>query len=218
MTKNAKRVLLKIAGILSGVLSPLLIPTYCTAIAMWLSTINRLPEEPRFLATLAVFGMTCALPLLILLGLLRLGLITNLDITDRRQRFGALLKVLVCYVLTAVYMAMVSAPWWLVMFFVGGCLLSLIVGFVSTFWKISVHATGMGTMAGMILAMMVGGHTDYNLLGVFCFVILLGGVLGSARLLLRRHTVWQVLAGWALGILVTLWAMTSTLGQHIFSK
>jgi membrane-associated phospholipid phosphatase len=75
------------------------------------------------------------------------------------------------------------------------------VAFVSLYWQISAHATGMGGIVGGLLALTVRlGVT--TLLEPLLVVILLAGLLMSARLRLNAHTPGQILAGFVLGFLV----------------
>ena len=207
---------IKGARIVSAVFSPIVIPTYCTMIVMWVTPMSILPEGIRFMASLAVFGLTAVMPILILLALKRMGRITDLDVSRRSQRLLPLAMVLVCYILCALYMYRGHAFWWLVMYYVSGCVTALIAAVISTRWKISAHAAGMGNMAGMFAALMAAGYAQVNMLPWLCVAILLSGVVGSARLVLERHTLAQVVAGWCLSAVVTAVMMTTPLFQSMY--
>ena len=45
---------------------------------------------------------------------------------------------------------------------------------------------------------------SYNPVGWLCIFILIAGVLGSARIVLRHHTLGEVLAGFVVGLVCTL--------------
>ncbi len=65
-------------------------------------------------------------------------------------------------------------------------------------WKISMHAAGAGGVIGALLA--YSALFSFNPVGWLCISILLSGLVGSSRMLLRQHSLWQVLAGTAVGI------------------
>lgn len=195
--------MIKIARVLSAIFSPLIISTYCTIIAMWLTPLSTVSENARFVASAVVLVLTCVLPMMILLWMMRFGHIKDMDISDRHQRLRPLLCVLVCYILAATYMYNVKAPLWLTLFYVAGCILTLTVALVSLKWKISGHGAGMGAMIGMITAFIEGGYSEYNLLPWLCGTIILSGIVGSSRIILRRHSPAQVYAGIALGAVLT---------------
>ena len=180
---------------MSAIFSPLIIPTYCTVMAMWLTPLQSLPEDTRLLASLVILVLTGILPLLILITLMRMGRLKDLDISDRRQRLQPLIYVLVCYGVAVAYMHHVHAPWWLVMYYVSGCITALVVALISLWWKISAHGSAMGNMTAMMAALILGDYTELNLTIWVCVAILLTGLVGTSRLILQRHTVLQVYAG-----------------------
>lgn len=206
--------IVKTARMLSAVFSPLIIPTYCTVLAMWLTPLSQYPEGPRFMASLIVFALTAAFPLLIILSMMRMGRVSNLDISRRSQRLLPLMMILVCYILATIYIyrqvhsGASSNYWWLVMYFVSGCVTTLAVALISTRWKISGHGAAMGNLVGMLAALIEGNHADVDLLPWLCTAILLAGAVGSARIILHRHTIAQVIAGIALSTIITAVLMT----------
>lgn len=198
-----KSSLVKGARVVSTIFSPLFIPTYCTVMAMWLTPLNLVSEHTRFLATAVVLALTCVFPTMIIFSMLKLGKVSDMDISNRRQRLVPLLLTLVCYALATLYMWRVLAPLWLVLYFMSGCVTALAVALISLRWKISAHGAGMGNMLGMVIAFMEGSYAVYNMLPWLCVIILLCGVVCSARVTLHRHTLGQVYAGTVLSAFIT---------------
>lgn len=65
-------------------------------------------------------------------------------------------------------------------------------------WKISMHCAGAGGVIGAL-----AGYSflfSFNPLGWMCLCIFISGLVGSSRMMLRQHNLWQVLAGTFLGI------------------
>ena len=60
---------------------------------------------------------------------------------------------------------------------------------------------GIGGVIALIYQIHVQGLSAFELLGMLCFTVIVAGLLGSARLALRRHDTWQVLAGAVVGFL-----------------
>jgi hypothetical protein len=82
-----------------------------------------------------------------------------------------------------------------------------LVGLISLSWKISAHGTGIGGVVGALLSIAVK-FSENNLFYPFLAVLVLGGMLVSARLQLNAHTPAQVGAGVWLGIsvsIITVW-------------
>ena len=78
-------------------------------------------------------------------------------------------------------------------------LLTMIVGIlVNLRWKLSEHMAGCGAVVGGLMAF--SALFGYNPVWWLCLFILISGVLGTARLMLSRHSLGEVLAGFAVGL------------------
>ena len=79
-----------------------------------------------------------------------------------------------------------------------GGLRGVICTVINTRWKISTHMASSG--------MMVGGLLSYSFIFQFnpvewlCFFILLAGMLGSARIIVKQHTLNEVTGGFFVGL------------------
>ena len=74
------------AHIISDVFCPLLTPTYAMIVAMCLTRLSFLPGGIRLWTTLGIFGITCMLPLVFILILLRTGRVSDMSISNPRHR------------------------------------------------------------------------------------------------------------------------------------
>ncbi|MDE6137752.1 MAG: phosphatase PAP2 family protein [Muribaculaceae bacterium] len=187
------------AQIVSDVFSPLLAPTYCMAMAMWITPLQILPESTRMGATLGVAIITGAIPLCLLLLLFHTGRIADMCISRRSERTVPMIIAVLAYIGAAVYLGILHAPMWLRCFFYGAAASTVIALFVNLRWKISAHAIAIGGMAGMMLWLTATGLATVNAMIWLTGAIILGGIVGSARLVLERHTPAQVMTGWLLG-------------------
>ena len=87
------------------------------------------------------------------------------------------------------------------MFMVGSAITVLVMALISLKWKISAHMAGMGGIIALVYQIHVQGLSAFYLLWLLCILIVVAGLLGSARLTLKRHNLWQVLAGVIVGFL-----------------
>lgn len=193
------RLLVAGARFFSTVLSPLLMPTYGALLVLWTSVLCLLPNGTRVMVLVMVFGITCVLPM-ILIGILHhYGIIRDKRLENPQERTIPYAFAILCYLGAAAYLNHIHAPQWFIMFVLGGALACLVVLVVNRWWKISAHATGIGGVVALLLQIHVQGLSAFNLFWVFIATILLAGILGTSRLLLKRHTVLQVLVGFATG-------------------
>lgn len=203
-TNKRASAIVSISKWLSGIFSPLLIPTYCMSIAVWLTPLNTAPERVRLISTAIVFLITAVLPMSMLLAMMRAGRISDFDVSNRRQRLLPTIGLLVCYVLAAVYIYYINAPHWLVMFFVGAIVATVVLGLITFAWKISAHGGAIGTMIGL-LAYLIMHHIcalDTSNIVIFSIIIIIAGAVGTARIVLQHHTPGQVVAGTLLGAII----------------
>jgi hypothetical protein len=87
-----------------------------------------------------------------------------------------------------------------------------LVALITYFWKISAHAAGISGIIGYLIYFSIL-FPDNNLFVPIAILILLAGVLLSARLYLRSHTSAQVYAGCLLGLFVSVATVYLTLFQ-----
>mgnify|MGYP004555319205 CR=1 FL=1 len=191
------------ARYISAIFSPLLIPTYAVAVAMWITPLNTTPENVRFIACMFVLFITGGIPMAMLLTLLRLGRITDIDISDRRQRTLPTLLISLCYVAAGIYMWRISAPWWMIMFFAAAFVVAMVCIVISRRWKVSCHSTAIGGVLGMVIWLVLSGLTDIDPMPWVTGMVIMAGIVGTARVILGAHDTMQVLAGWILGAVIT---------------
>ncbi len=198
---TVNRMIAGVANFLSTVLSPLLMPTYGVFLVLWVSVLCLLPYGTRVAVLLICMGITCILPLIFLSVLRHFKLVKNLHVDIREQRFIPYLFTVLCYAVAAYYLYYCHSPQWFVMFMVGSAITVLLMALINLKWKISAHMAGIGGIVALLYQLHVQGLSAFDLLWLLCFVIIVAGALGSARLALRRHGLWQVLAGAVLGFL-----------------
>jgi membrane-associated phospholipid phosphatase len=206
-TSKLTRFTIRFAKILSAFFSPLLIPTYSMTTAMWITPLVNVDERVRFITTVVVMGLTALIPVVILLALIRTGKVKDLDVSDRKQRLQPMLAILTCYLLTVAYIFWVNAPWWLLMYFISGCITTIVVGLITLKWKISGHGAGLGNMIGMLTALCIQGLTNIAIVPWIMVAIVIAGLVGSARVILHKHTPLQVIAGVVISAVITILIM-----------
>lgn len=189
----------KVAQILSDIFSPIMIPTYMMAIAMWMTPLIALPERPRFVALGVIALLTAFSPTAAIFTLIKMGKAHDVSLSDRRERTTPYIITIICYLLAMVYLRIAHAPIWLADFYLGAAVTSFIATLITFRWKISAHTSAVGGFCAAILWLAL--HR-LLLVGPLLWVsgaFLLVGLIGTSRLILSRHTLSQVAAGFLLG-------------------
>ena len=190
-----------LADALSTVLTPLLMPTYGIFLVLWVSVLCLLPYGTRVSVLLVCMGITCILPLIFLSVLRHFKLVKDLHVNVREERFIPYLFTALCYAVAAYFLYFRHSPQWFIMFLVGSAITILVMALINLKWKASAHMAGIGGVIALVYQIHVLGLSAFDLFWLLCLLIMVAGLLGSARLALRRHDIWQVLAGVIVGFL-----------------
>lgn len=206
---QAEEVVTQVSHFLSWVLVPLLMSVYGLLLAFGLSILAFTDFSVRLTFTAIVTAINVAVPALLILLLKRIGLVKDVGLNHRSERFVPYIVCIVCLVATGLFLHFKGAPTWLVMFYFGGAAAGVVEVVVNQWWKISVHAAGMAGIVALLLRMQLCGEYMSPAIGVWMIVaIALTGLLGSARIWLHRHTLAQVLAGYAVGFCSVFFMMS----------
>lgn len=192
----------KLATLLSTVFHPLLMPTYGIAIALYTSYMRIFGDRLLGIVIVGVLLTTCILPSLGIYILYKLGHISDFRLHERTERTIPYLINFACYVACYLYLYRFGIPGWIIAFIAGAIVALIISLFINRYWKISAHMVAAGSMVTLVFLMSFYGLmlTPY-ILPLQIASVLLAGAIGSSRILLKRHTLGQVGAGFALGIL-----------------
>lgn len=195
-TKNWSRA----SKIFSAVANPLLMPVYVTTIFLFCSGIlAAVSPHVRWLHVGTLFLNTAFVPLCVIVVLKFLGLVSDLELSVRRERLWPLLVVLVCYVGSILLLPNTIISLFVSKFLYASIGVVMMAMVVSRWWKISLHMAGIGGAVAMLVHIYVLGFG--SLWPIYGF-ILLAGVLGSARLYIGVHNPSQVFVGFFGGFAV----------------
>ena len=187
----------KISKIISYIFHPVLIPTlgflllfnsgFYFSLLTW--------DAKRFV--LLVVLLTTALLPIISVGILSLNPKFNIAMEQSKDRILPLLSSSVFYYLGSVLLGRMRAFPIFKLFLMASVLVIIIVLLVSFKWKISNHMAAVGGMTGTLFALSF--RTGVNPVWSLLFVVIVSGVVGTARLVLKKHNLKQIVAGYAVG-------------------
>ena len=196
---RTERVIEGISHFLSWIFVPLFMPVYGILLAFGLSILSYAPGSSKLVFTIIVAGLNVLIPGLLFYLLKRMGIIQDIGLNGQKERLVPYVITILCLLATAIFFYIRMAPSWLTLFFAGGAAGGLVNMIINFRWKISAHAAGIAGVVALIVRIM---HSDVPREGILIWLMIAiaaSGLLGSARIWLGRHTVWQVLAGFAVG-------------------
>lgn len=159
------------------------------------------------------FFMTAVLPLGLIMYQVKRGYIHDVYIEKREERGLAYLESAMGFGFWWYFLAYVlHAPAWLNA--VGlGCTFAIIgIALINLYWKISAHTTGMGGLVGALLVYAI--HYQVMPIGLILSVLALTLLVMYARLCLKAHDDWQVVAGfsWGIGCVMAVFGIYQLIG------
>lgn len=185
----------RLARFVSVFLHPLLMPLYAMLVMLFATQYGLfLNMSAVFFLIGIVFFFTCFVPLLYIIFLRKIGLVSSFSIQERRRRVNPLLfGGFMCYIC---YMVLVQIRGLDTLFpemFYALTLFLVLLAIITLFWKISLHMAAIGGLLTIVFVFT-------NSFGLFLVIILLAGLLGTARLQLQAHSPTQIYVGFALGV------------------
>lgn len=155
-------------------------------------------EAKRFVL-LVVFFSTGILPMLSV-AILALNPKFDIHMGNSRDRILPLLTSSVFYYVGFVLLDKMKAFPVFKLFLLASVLVIVGLLIISFRWKISNHMAAVGGMTGTIFALSF--RSGVNPLYAILIVVLVSGLVGSARLILNKHNISQLIAGYGLGFSV----------------
>lgn len=191
----------KAASLISWILVPLMMPVYATWMLLELSPLAAVPAKAKIGFLAIIFGINMLVPMLLVYLLKLFGLVHDVGLNNRRERLIPYIITVVALAVSAWFVGSKGAPLWIMMFYAGGACAGLINFIINFRWKISAHAAGIAGVVALLVRLSVNWIPTTGLFVWTIIWVLLSGLLGSARVWLGRHTVWQVVAGYAVGFI-----------------
>ncbi|MEO5582327.1 MAG: hypothetical protein ABIR66_06525 [Saprospiraceae bacterium] len=172
------------------------------------------PQE-RITLILQVFVLTFILPVFSIFLLKKLNFLNSWSMDERSERIGPYLITLICYMWLYINIRHDPKVPLVYNIFVFGALITLILVFMfNLFIKISAHTAVMGGLLAMTwITFNVFSHENFTLFipgqgpvlfswrSVLITVMVLGGIVGSARMQLKAHTSKEIYFGYAIGLI-----------------
>ena len=194
---NVKHVILA-ARIVSMIFTPFYLPLVSLIALFLFSYMSNLPLGYKLQVLTIVYAFTILLPTEIIYMYRRYQGWTSTQMGKKERRMVPYITSIMCYFLCYYIMIVLRIPQFMANIVVTALMIQVVCALINVWWKISIHMAGIGGMAGALFA--VSLVFEFNPTLWFSIIVMTAGVVGTARMILRQHSLQQIVAGFAVGL------------------
>lgn len=185
------------ARIMSMIFTPFYLPIVGLIALFIFSYMSLLPMMYKLVMLAMVYLLTVMAPsLLIHLYRLCQGW-TSHELGRKERRLVPYIISIVCYFACFFWMEYRNTPRVISIIVVVALTIQMVCALINIWWKISTHTAAIGGVAGGLVSYSI--TFSFNPLWWLCFVLILAGAVGTARMILRQHSLSQVVGGFLVG-------------------
>lgn len=197
--------IIKISAAVSMVSTPFYLPLLSVVALCLFSYLALAPLLYRLFLISLVYLLTVLLPTFLIHYYYRYLGLTFRQTGQRERRVIPYVISMLCYFICLYLLSWRHVTHIIISLIVAALIVQLVCAMINVRWKISTHTAGIGGLAGGLMAYSL--ILGFNPLWWLCVLILFGGVVGTARMILRQHTLSQVVAGFVLGMFLAFFSI-----------
>ncbi len=190
------------ARALSIIFNPFYLPLLGMILLFWFSYLNVLPLEYKLTVVAIVYLFTILLPNLTIRLYRNYNGWKLFELGQKERRMVPYITTIVCYFACYYTMNYYRIPHFISSILVVALNVQLLCAFINSWWKISTHSAGIGALTGTLVIFSLA--LNFYLLWWLCLALIVSGLIGSSRIILRQHTLSQVLVGYGLGFVISI--------------
>ena len=186
------------ARVLSMVFTPFYLPLVGLIALFTLSYLSLMPWAYKITVLALVYLFTILVPTLLIHFYRNYHGWTLIELGKKERRVVPYLLSIVSYFVCYYVMHRFNIPHFMSNILMAALVIQILCAIINVWWKISTHTAAIGGVAGALQAFAV--IFGFNPIGWLCFVLILAGMVGSSRMILRQHSLRQVCYGFLLGL------------------
>jgi len=193
------------ARTLSLVFNPFYLPLVGLIILFWCSYMKFYPLMYKISVLFLVYLFTILVPTY----LIRLHNTYHgkklFELRQRERRMVPYIISIISYFTCYYLMDYFHIPHFISTILVGALVVQIICAIINIWWKISTHSAGIGAVTGALIVFSFA--FGFYLLWWLSLTLIVSGLVGSSRLILRQHTLAQVVVGYVVGLITTMFVI-----------
>jgi len=191
--------MLKASSVLAWLIKPLFLPFFAYLCLFTCTYLHIMHLNYKLMTLSIVFVFTLLLPQLSIWAVRKIKGWNIVKLAQRESRFLPYILTTLSYSACYYTMQQMHFPRC-----ISGIIMSCLICMVSCAlinirWKISTHVASCGLMVGGLLSLSF--IFNFNPVYWLCVFVLLSGMLGTARMIVRQHTIMEIAWGFAIGVI-----------------
>jgi hypothetical protein len=196
---SSEKSIIYTARVVSLIFTPFYLPLVGLVILFSFSYMNLLPWEYRLMVMSLVYFFTILLPTFLIHLYRRIQGWTRMELGDKRRRIVPYMISIICYLMCLYVLESLQIYHFVLSIVIGALVVQITCAIINIWWKISTHTAAVGGVAGALFAFAY--EFGFNPVWWSCVVFIVAGILGSARMILRQHSLPQVVGGFGIGLI-----------------
>ncbi len=189
----------RVAELLSVAFHPIFMPLYGLLIIYSSHTLHSfMPAEIKRMIFILVTANNVMIPLALATVLYARGAISTFNARDRNERMILLTFSVVMYSITAFLLLRMQIPSLFRAYFISIAIVTLITLVITVFYRISLHASGIGGLLVLIVFMIL--LYNNSMVWQMVAVLVTGGAVMASRIHLQDHSPSEVWTGLLAGV------------------
>ena len=191
------------ARVASMVFTPFYLP-FIGLIALFIfSYMSLMPWQYKLTVLTLVYFFTILLPTLLIHLYRRYQGWSSSDLGRKERRMVPYIIAILCYFTCYYVMNVRRIPQFMANILMAALVIQVVCAIINIWWKISTHSAAIGGFAGALLAFSL--LFGFNPIWWLCVILIAAGVVGSSRMILRQHSLTQVVVGFLIGMFAGFW-------------
>ena len=185
------------ARIISIIFTPFYLPLVGVAVLFFFSYLKIMPWQYQAQVFLMIYMFTILLPTLLIRLYRKAQGWSLIELGVKDRRIVPYIISIVCYFTCYYVMGAIRIPHVISDILVVALSIQIICAGINVMWKISTHSAAIGGIAGALIA--YSFRFSFNPVWWLCLVLIVAGLVGTSRMILRQHTLPQVIVGFFVG-------------------
>ena len=193
------------ARILSMVFTPFYLPIAGLVALFLFSYMSIFPWYYKLQVLILVYLFTILLPTVMIHVYRRYQGWTLIELGHRERRMVPYAISILCYFACVYVMERFHMPHFMGAIVVAALVVQIVCAIINVWWKVSEHTAAIGGMGGALFAF--AEYLDFNPVWWMSLVFVVAGLMGTSRMILRQHSLGQVVGGFWIGFVCAAFAI-----------